>query len=205
MSDPGSGQRTPRTASAFTARIRRKGWGGDAALVRLLRGRLSAVAGRSARRLSRAPSQACALRAAGDRPPTSHVAPSGIQHRTMSRRRQRVAAGCRLAPNERFLGERSCRRGPRPDAKGPVGPDAWNHAVASAPPPLCSSSIKASVRTHRGARGVAFGGGPPPSYPRGGGLSRDDRRDSPRMKSRSFRAPVRECSAPDPVTHRARI
>ena len=38
------------------------------------------------------------------------------------------------------------------------------HAVASAPPPLCS--VKASVHTHRGAREVAFGGGPPPSYPR---------------------------------------
>ena len=48
----------------------------------------------------------------------------------------------------------------------PVEADARIHAVASAPPPLCSSSIKASVHTHRGARGVAFGGGPPPSYPR---------------------------------------
>jgi hypothetical protein len=34
---------------------------------------------------------------------------------------ERVAAGCRLAPDERFLGERSCRRARRPDAKRPVG------------------------------------------------------------------------------------
>ena len=39
----------------------------------------------------------------------------------------------------------------------------------SAAPPLCSSSIKAAVHTHRGGRGVAFGGGPPLSYPRGAG------------------------------------
>ena len=45
------------------------------------------------------------------------------------------------------------------------------HAVASAPSPLCSSSIKASVHTHSGARGVAFGGGLPPSYPRGAGAT----------------------------------
>ena len=44
--------------------------------------------------------------------------------------------------------------------------------VASAPPPLCSSSIEASVHTLRGTRGVAFGGGPPPSYPRGVGARR---------------------------------
>ncbi len=40
------------------------------------------------------------------------------------------------------------------------------HAVASAPPALCSSSIKASVHTHRGAGGVAFAGVRPSSYPR---------------------------------------
>ena len=46
------------------------------------------------------------------------------------------------------------------------------HAVASAPPPLCSSSIKASVHTHRGARGAAFGRGPPLCYPRAAGTVR---------------------------------
>ena len=43
-----------------------------------------------------------------------------------------TASDGRIAPSsdERFLGERACRRAPRPDAKGPVRPDAWNHAIA---------------------------------------------------------------------------
>ena len=48
------------------------------------------------------------------------------------------------------------------------------HAVASAP--LCSSSVRASVHTHRGARGVAFGGGLLPSHPRGAGARRAAKR-----------------------------
>jgi hypothetical protein len=38
-------------------------------------------------------------------------------------------------------------------------------AVPSAPAPLCASSIKASAHAHRRPRGVAFGDGPPLSYP----------------------------------------
>ena len=72
----------------------------------------------------------------------SDSADCGSRTLEIGRRRQRVAAGCRLAPDERFLGERSCRRAPRPDATGPVGPDAWNHAIASAQFSSRSRSLK---------------------------------------------------------------
>jgi hypothetical protein len=64
------------------------------------------------------------------------------------------------------------------------------HAVASAPPPLCSSSIKASVHTHRGVRGVAFGGAPPPSDARSGGRVRVEAECLRRRKNRSARCAI---------------
>lgn len=60
------------------------------------------------------------------------------------------------------------------------------HAVASAPPPLCSSSIEASVHTQRGARGVAFCGCPPLSHPREGTNARGHR-DARRVREAGLR------------------